>query len=83
MSVKRLVPLNTVELANNPASGRRGDIYYNTTSNELRVYTGTEWVAVGGAQTGILEHIHTYDGPIHSVGSFNVSSTNTIDGGLA
>jgi hypothetical protein len=83
MSVKRLVPLNTVELANNPATGRIGDIYYNTTSQELRVYTGTDWISVGGNQTGILEHIHTYDGDIYSVGSFNVQSTNTIDGGLA
>lgn len=81
MSVKRLVPLNTVELAENPISARTGDIYFNTTNSELRVYTGSEWVAVGGAQTGILEHIHTYDGPIHSVGTFNVSGTGIIDGG--
>lgn len=83
MSVKRLVPLNTVELEDDPATGRIGDIYFNTTNQELRVYTGSAWISVGGEQTGILEHVHTYDGPIHSVGSFNVQATNTIDGGVA
>ena len=81
MSVKRLVPLNTVELDSDPATGTIGDIYFNTTSQELRVYTGAAWIAVGGAQTGILEHIHTYDGPVHTVGTFNVQATNVIDGG--
>jgi hypothetical protein len=81
MSVKRLVPLNTVELPDNPSTGKIGDIYFNTTSQELRVYTGTEWIAVGGAQTGVLDHVHTYDGPIHSVGTLNVSNSGIVDGG--
>ena len=83
MSVKRLVPLNTVELANDPATARIGDVYFNSTQQELRVYTTDGWISVGGNQTGMLEHIHTYDGDIFSVGSFNVQSTNMIDGGTA
>ena len=46
MSVKRLVPLNAVSLATNPATGRLGDIYYNTVSEELRYFDGTEWAAI-------------------------------------
>jgi hypothetical protein len=83
MSVKRLVPLNTVELDNDPATGRIGDIYFNTTNQELRVYTGTAWISTGGGQIGILEHVHTYDGDIASVGAFQVPGTNIIDGGTA
>jgi len=86
MSVKRLVPLNAAELSANPASGRPGDIYYNTAAQELRVYTGVEWIAVGSAsETYILEnHIHTYDGDIHTVyaGAYNPTLT-IFDGGTS
>ena len=35
-------------LASDPASGAEvGKVYYNTTSNEIRVYNGTLWEAVG------------------------------------
>lgn len=50
---KRL--LNTqriVNLSSNPASGTAGEMYYNTTSNELRVYNGTNWVAIGSGGGG-------------------------------
>jgi hypothetical protein len=33
-----------VPLASDPASGEAGDVYYNSTSNKLRVYNGTSWV---------------------------------------
>ncbi|NDB59457.1 hypothetical protein EB001_13550 [bacterium] len=78
MSVKRLVPLNAAELSSNPSSGRIGDIYYNTTSSELRIYNGTEWIAV---QTGLTDHLHTYDGAIYSVGSITYPINPVIDGG--
>ena len=86
MSVKRLVPLNAAELSADPANGRAGDIYYNTAAQELRVYTGVEWIAVGSAsETYILEnHIHTYDGDIHTVyaGAYNPAIT-IFDGGTS
>jgi len=36
MSVKRLVPLHAVALDTDPSGARIGDIYYNTTDEELR-----------------------------------------------
>jgi hypothetical protein len=81
MSVKRLVPLNTTELSSDPSSARAGDIYYNSTAQELRVYTGTEWKPIGGnTDTGLLVHQHTYDGDIYSVEAVSTSAT-FIEGG--
>jgi hypothetical protein len=84
MSVLRLVPLHAVVLEDNPSSARIGDIYYNSVSEELKFYDGTEWNPVGsGAITGLLDHVHTYDGAIFSVDSVEVPASGTIDGGSA
>lgn len=83
MSVKRLVPVHVVPLAEDPVSGRIGDIYYNTTDDELRTFDGTNWNAVGGAVTGLLDHVHTYDGAVFSVSGTELPSSGTIDGGGA
>ena len=84
MSVKRLVPLHAVALDDNPVSARIGDIYYNTADEELRYFDGTDWNAVGsGAITGLLDHIHTYDGAIFSVESTEVPASGVVDGGTA
>jgi hypothetical protein len=84
MSVKRLVPLHAVALDDNPASARIGDIYYNTGAQELRYFDGTDWNPVGsGTITGLLDHIHTYDGAIFSVESVEVPASGVVDGGNA
>mgnify|MGYP000203044857 FL=1 len=83
MSVKRLVPLHAVALESDPANPRIGDIYFNTVNSELRYWDGTSWSPVGGAITGLLDHIHTYDGSIFSVGANEVPSTGAVDGGSA
>jgi len=71
MSVKRLVPLHAVALDTDPSGARIGDIYYNTT-------------AIGaGAITGLLDHIHTYDGDVFSVEATEVPASGTVDGGTA
>jgi hypothetical protein len=41
------VPVNLVNLASDPASASEGDIYYNTTSDEVKVYANGSWVAIG------------------------------------
>lgn len=78
MSIKRLVPLNAVELSTNPTGARRGDIYYNTTATELRVYDGTTWTPIAGE---LADHLHTYDGAIYSVGNITYPMDPVIDGG--
>ena len=81
MSVKRLVPLHAVVLDSDPITGRIVDIYYNNSEEELRYFDGSIWNPVGGAITGILDHIHTYDGAIFSVESIEVPASGVIDGG--
>ncbi len=84
MSVKRLVPLHAVALESNPAAGRIGDLYYNTVEQALKYYDGSAWNLIGGgAITGLLDHVHTYDGQIYSVSGNEVPSDLTIDGGNA
>jgi hypothetical protein len=84
MSVKRLVPLHAVALATDPSEARIGDIYYNTEDEELRFYDGTNWNPVGsGAVTGLLDHIHTYDGAVFSVETTEVPAPGVVDGGTA
>lgn len=84
MSVKRLVPLHAVALESDPSLGRIGDIYYNTAEEELKYFDGTSWNAVGGgAITGLLDHIHTYDGVVFSVEATEVPASGTVDGGTA
>jgi hypothetical protein len=80
-SVRRLVPLNAVELSANPSTGRAGDIYFNTVEDELYFYTGTAWLPVASAGQGVLEHIHTYDGNIFSVTGNSLPNPGAIDGG--
>jgi len=84
MSVKRLVPIHAVALASDPSGARIGDIYYNTTDSKLKFYDGANWNAVGGgAITGLLDHIHTYDGAVFSVEATEVPAPGTVDGGSA
>jgi hypothetical protein len=52
MSVKRLVPLNAVSLASDPANASAGDFYFNTTQQVFRYYNGTAWNPIGGASAG-------------------------------
>ncbi|MEY4331314.1 MAG: hypothetical protein RLZZ196_52 [Bacteroidota bacterium] len=80
-SVRRLVPLNAVALPTNPTDGKAGDIYYNTTDDELYFYTGEAWLPVANAGQGILSHIHTYDGDIFSVSGNTLPNPGSIDGG--
>lgn len=86
-SVRRLVPLHAAELETDPLTGRRGEIYFNTVSQELRVFNGTEWspIIANAPEQYVLEnHIHTYDGDIHTVyaGAYNPQFT-IFDGGTA
>ena len=83
MSIKRLVPLNTVSLASDPVSPRTGDIYYNSVDQVLKFYDGADWLilAVAGSLGTIAEHVHTYDGNVYSVGGQEIPYQPVVDGG--
>lgn len=83
MSVKRLVPLHAVALSSDPAGTRAGELYYNTVDEELKYFDGSVWNAVSGAISGLLDHIHTYDGDIFSVDSVEIPASGAVDGGGA
>lgn len=59
MSRAFLTAINVAQLASDPESPSAGDLYYNTTINALKVYTGTEWVVVGSGAGG-GETIHPF-----------------------
>ena len=81
MSVKRLVPIHALAHATDPNGTTPGEIYYNTTDEEIKYFDGSAWHSVSGAITGLLDHTHTYDGEIFSVSNNTVPSDGTVDGG--
>lgn len=82
MSVKRLVPLHAVALEQDPLNSRIGDIYYNTSNSILKYYDGSEWNEIGGgAIEGLLDHLHTYDGDVHTVYGNTIVSSGLVDAG--
>ena len=44
--------LTLAQRTTNPTGINAGDMYFNTTSNEVRVYSGTAWIAVGTGAVG-------------------------------
>jgi len=59
MSLKRLVSLNTVSLDTDPSNPRIGDLYLNSVTNKVRVYTNTGWIEVGAGSAGSAVSIGT------------------------
>ena len=55
MSIKRLVPLNTVSLTADPSNAVAGDIYYNSGSSQLRYFNGTSWVILAGSVNALVD----------------------------
>jgi hypothetical protein len=59
-------------LANDPSSPVLGQIYFNTSANELRVYNGTEFEAVGiNGVTASAAEINILDGAVISTTELN------------
>jgi hypothetical protein len=60
-------------LATDPGGGVEGQVYYNTQSNEMRVYNGTLWEAVGlNGVTANAAEINTLDGITATTAELNV-----------
>lgn len=59
MSLKRLVSLNTVSLETDPSNPRIGDLYLNSVTNKVRIFTNTGWIEVGAGSAGSAVSIGT------------------------
>ena len=70
MSRQMKVALNLYTSETDPADGRLGDIYVNTTTTNLRVHNGTTWIDLTPASdvpSLFYMHTHTYDGDVHTI----------------
>ena len=75
-------------LASDPAGGLKGQIYFNTSVNKLRVYNGSEWINLEKG-TGTVTSVgvsNTTDGsltitgtPVTTSGTINIEHTNSIE----
>ena len=54
MTRRLLTTQKIVNLSTDPASGVSGEVYFNTTSNTLKVYDGTSWTPVGSGGGGSI-----------------------------
>lgn len=73
-------------LASDPSNPVAGQVYFNTTTNRFRVYTGTEWDEMGtGGGTVTSVSASNTDGsltisgsPITTTGTISIEHSNTI-----
>ena len=54
-SKKFLNPINLVNLANDPSSPVEGEIYYNTTSDTVKVYANGAWASIGSGGAAAVD----------------------------
>jgi len=62
--------LNLLTLAEDPLSGSTGDVYFNVTSKNIKIYNGAVWVDLTPGSTDpapFYMHTHSYDGNVHTV----------------
>ena len=73
-------------LATNPSNPKAGQVYFNTTTNRFRIFTGTEWdeMGTGGGTVTSIDASST-DGsltisgnPITTSGTLNIEHSNSI-----
>jgi hypothetical protein len=67
-------------LAADPASGAAGEVYYNSSTNKLRVYNGTSWVDYALAAGATFTGTTTFNGPVTEgyVAGGNTGTAKTI-----
>lgn len=62
--------LNLLTLVEDPLSGSSGDVYFNVTSKNIKIYNGAMWVDLTPGSSDpapFYMHTHTYDGNVHTV----------------
>lgn len=54
MAKKFLTPINVLNAASDPVAAAEGDLYYNTTTDQLKIYSNSAWVNVSsGSSSGV------------------------------
>ena len=82
MSRQFKVPVNLVQLVNDPSTALAGDIYFNSVSSKIKFYSGTEWLEVGaGAGGGTTNHTHDYNGNVIVGAGGSIVTTATFAAG--
>ena len=78
MAKRFLTPINVLNAASDPVSAVEGDIYYNTTTDKLRIYSNSAWsdVSSGGGVTSLSGTANQIDVSA-STGSVTLSLSNT------
>ena len=62
--------LNLLTLPEDPVIGSTGDVYFNVTSKNIKIYNGAIWVDLTPGSTDpapFYMHTHAYDGSVHTV----------------
>ena len=78
-SKKFLNPINLVNLASDPSSPVEGDIYYNTTSDVVKVYASGAWAGIAKATD--LDDYQPLDGDLTSIAGLAGTSGFLVKGG--
>jgi hypothetical protein len=62
--------LNLLTLPEDPLVGSSGDVYFNVTSKNIKIYNGAIWVDLTPGSTDpapFYMHTHSYDGDVHTI----------------
>jgi hypothetical protein len=54
MTTRLLNTQRIVNLSSDPVSGSAGEVYFNTSDQELKVYNGSIWEPLGGASGNVV-----------------------------
>lgn len=82
------VPVNLVSLTADPVSANPGDIYFNSSTSFIRLYTtASGWQNVGGSGGGgggggTINHTHNYDGSVIVGSGGSLVTTATFGSGV-
>lgn len=75
-SRKFLQPINLLNATSDPSPATQGDIYYNSTSDTIRFYDGSQWGSVGSGGGGGSSVTISDSAPAGSLGDLWFNSLN-------
>jgi hypothetical protein len=76
------VALNLLTMSYDPSNGIEGDVYFNTTSKNLRIYNGFEWLELTPPSTDptpFYNHVHSFDGDVRYIDTQNIVTFKEIN----